>query len=95
MFPKLSAGSDAGGLVAAQERGGEDIPEGLKPRTFLGIEKAKAEALTYLEGTAKTTATALVRATKHKARGARAERELAEGYGERLPAGVELVQNAL
>ena len=44
----------SGCLILREVQGYEGIPEGLKPRFFYRDERAKAEALAYLEATALT-----------------------------------------
>jgi hypothetical protein len=59
----------------------EDIPQGLKPHSFLGFEKVKAEALAYLDARARATAIATVRAKARATATARAAVSAEERFG--------------
>jgi hypothetical protein len=118
MFPKLSAGGDAGGLVAVQERGErkglggcrmpkaeafgrcrnqgeeEDIPQGLKPPYLSRYRRPRLKPWRTWNQRQRLRQPPLVRATKREAEAARVKAGKSLEYGD-LPAGVELLQNAL
>jgi hypothetical protein len=87
--------AEAFGRCRNQGRGGEDIPQGLKPPYLSRYRRPRLKPLAYLEATAKDYGNCVgTRCETQKPKGTRARSGTSLGYGD-LSAGVELLQNAL